>query len=492
MSDEIKEFSRDEVSSTIFHGAPSQVAPAQQSAAAFTPVPPAVPVPPSNLARPSKGKASVAIPDPTQLVEKVSKASKALKEDAPPPEPPSAIGGLVDQILNNWKPIAATAATTYAVTKAAPIISRGIGSAYNKVMTKRSEGVPESKKIDPVFATEQEMAQAANAPKQVNPAPIQQTNLTPEEVKARADQLKASQAPTPGAPIVPPQFYPAAAMGGSGVMPPAPPYMPQQGPTPTPMTPEQLADSFAGRTPQTPAPTATPGPNSPVTGAVNNAVKEMITQVDQPNMRPTYQRNKENPIGPQAYNWVAGQQGPKAPEVWQNIVGEKNVPYSEFMERYKPIYEGAYGGGYGDPDPFNQPAKNSSYRKPSMIPPQIKGAASPAALGATAAAAVIPALGVAGIQAYKGNKEAVDRELKDAWSSLKSVVTMPYDVTKAAAKGDFGPLKDVLMSVNPATLLLNEANKNDEKIIQKMIADERQAAKVGAGRGIAPPSAYQR
>jgi len=44
MSDEIKEFSRDEVSSTIFHGAPSQVAPAQQSAAAFTPVPPAVPV----------------------------------------------------------------------------------------------------------------------------------------------------------------------------------------------------------------------------------------------------------------------------------------------------------------------------------------------------------------------------------------------------------------------------------------------------------------
>lgn len=467
MSDEIKEFSRDEVSSTIFHGAPSQVAPAQQSAAAFTPVPPAVPVPPSSLARPSKGKASVAIPDPTQLVEKVSKASKALKEDAPPPEPPSAIGGLVDQILNNWKPIAATAATTYAVTKASPIISRGIGSAYNKVMTKRSEGVPESKRIDPVFATEQEMAQAANAPKQVNPAPIQQTNLTPEEVKARADQLKAAQTPTPGAPSVPPQFGPAGA--GAGV-PPAPPYMPQQAP----------------------APTATPGPNSPVTGAVNNAVKEMITEVDQPNMRPTYQRNKENPIGPQAYNWVAGQQGPKAPEVWQNIVGEKNVPYSEFMERYKPIYEGAYGGGYGDPDPFNQPAKNSSYRKPSMIPPQIKGAASPAAIGATAAASVIPALGVAGIQAYKGNKEAVDRELKDAWSSLKSVVTMPYDVTKAAAKGDFGPLKDVLMSVNPATLLLNEANKNDEKIIQKMIADERQAAKVGAGRGIAPPSAYQR
>jgi hypothetical protein len=127
-----------------------------------------------------------------------------------------------------------------------------------------------------------------------------------------------------------------------------------------------------------------------------------------------------------------------------------------------------------------------------MIPSQIKGAASPAAMGASAIAGVVPALAVAGIEGYKGNKEAVDRELKSAWDSLKSVVTWPYDVTKAATKGDFGPLKDVLMSVNPATLLLNEINKNDKKAIQKMIQDERQAAKVGAGRGIAPPSAYMR
>jgi hypothetical protein len=92
------------------------------------------------------------------------------------------------------------------------------------------------------------------------------------------------------------------------------------------------------------------------------------------------------------------------------------------------------------------------------------------------------------VQAYKGNKHAVNAELKDAWNSMKSLVTMPVDVAKAAGKGDFGPFKDMLMSMNPGTLLMNEMNKRDEAAIQRMI----QAEKVGAGRGIAPPSAYFR
>jgi hypothetical protein len=479
MADEIKEFSRDEVFGTIFPGAPSPVTPTQQSAAAFTPAvssAPVAPVTPPNLAMPSKSRAPVGMPDPTKLVETVSKANKALQEETAPPAPPSAIGGLVDQVISNWKPIAATAAATYAVTKAAPIISRGIGAAYNKATQKSPQQILEQTRIDPIFATEQEMTQAREASQKPGPT------LTPlENLQQRATDLRA--AVQAGNPAVPPQFGPA---GAGANVPPSPPYMPSQ----TPGMPPTVAEMDAAF--KAPAPMPTPGPSSPVTGVVNNAVKDMITEVDAPNMRPTYQRNKENPIGPQAYNWVAGQQGPKAPEVWQNIVGDKNVPYSEFMERYKPVYEGAYGGGYGDPDAFNQPAKNSSYRKPSLIPSQIKGAASPAAMGASAITAVIPALAIAGVEGYKGNKEAVDRELKSAWDSLKSVVTWPYDVTKAAAKGDFGPLKDVLMSVNPATLLLNEANKNDKKAIQKMIQDERQAAQVGAGRGIAPPSAYPR
>ena len=471
MADEIKEFSRDEVFGTIFPGAPSPVTSAQQSAASFTPAvssAPVAPVAPPELAMPSKSRAPVGMPDPTKLVETVSKASKALQETTAPPEPPSAIGGLVDQVISNWKPIAATAAATYAVTKAAPIISRGIASAYNKAgaaYDKATQKGPqqtfEQTRIEPIFATEQEMNQAREASQKPGPT------LTPlENLQQRANDLRA--AVQAGNPAVPPQFGPAGA--GVGV-PPAPPYMPPQATPPAPGIGQTLATG----------------------GDVKQAIQQNIAQeIDKPEMRPTYQKSKENPIGPQAYNWVAGQQGPKAPEVWQNIVGEKNVPYSEFMERYKPVYEGAYGGGYGDPDPFNQPAKNASYRRPSMIPSQIKGAASPAAMGASAIAGVVPALAVAGIEGYKGNKEAVDRELKSAWDSLKSVVTWPYDVTKAATKGDFGPLKDVLMSVNPATLLLNEINKNDKKAIQKMIQDERQAAKVGAGRGIAPPSAYMR
>jgi len=122
------------------------------------------------------------------------------------------------------------------------------------------------------------------------------------------------------------------------------------------------------------------------------------------------------------------------------------------------------------------------------VPLSQQGRASLGGMAATMGAAAIPALAAAGYHAYQGNKEKVNAELKDAWNSMKSVVTMPVDVAKAAGKGDFGPFKDLLMSINPGTLLMNEANKRDESAIQRMI----QAEKVGAGRGIAPFSAYQR
>lgn len=122
------------------------------------------------------------------------------------------------------------------------------------------------------------------------------------------------------------------------------------------------------------------------------------------------------------------------------------------------------------------------------VPLSQQGKASIGALAATAGATAIPALAAAGYHAYKDNKEAVNAELKDAWHSMKSLVTMPIDVAKAAGKGDFGPFKDMLMSMNPGTLLMNEMNKRDESAIQRMI----QAEKVGTGRGIAPPSAYFR
>ena len=112
----------------------------------------------------------------------------------------------------------------------------------------------------------------------VSPTPLQQNNLTPQEVQARADRLKAAQ---PVAPVAP-AAQPVAAAPSA-----APAYTP-----PTPMTPEQLADSFAGRTPQAPvatpfsaapagaaAPTPSAQPGSPATSVVVDTVKELMDEV---------------------------------------------------------------------------------------------------------------------------------------------------------------------------------------------------------------------
>jgi hypothetical protein len=113
----------------------------------------------------------------------------------------------------------------------------------------------------------------------------------------------------------------------------------------------------------------------------------------------------------------------------------------------------------------------------------LKGGGTPAFLTTTALLSALPSLGIAAYQKYKGNEAAVNASLQDAKETLKSLTTMPYDVSKAALKGDFGPLKDMMMSLNPASLLFNEMSKHDEQIIKNMIQKE----KVGAGRGLVSP-----
>ena len=109
------------------------------------------------------------------------------------------------------------------------------------------------------------------------------------------------------------------------------------------------------------------------------------------------------------------------------------------------------------------------------------------ALTTTAALTALPALGEAAYNKYKGNEAAVTASLQDAKNALKSLATMPYDVSKAALQGNLGPFKDLMMSMNPGSLLFNEMDKHDEAILKNMIQKE----KVGAGRGlqgVAPPT----
>jgi hypothetical protein len=464
MADEIKEFSRDEVSGTIFQGAPSQVAPAQQPAAAFTPA--AGPVAPPSLGMPSKGKASVAIPDPTQLVETVSQANKKLKEETEPPQPPSAIGGLVDQVTSNWKPIAATAAATYAVTKAAPIISRGIGSAYNKVMTKRSEGVPEAKRIDPIFATEQEMIQAANVPQQVNPAPIQQTNLTPEDLQARAAQLKALEPPIA---------------------------------TPISAAPVDAA---------APLPSAQPG--SAVTDVVVNEVKELMHQEDIP-----------KPVAP-PQDLVTGTGKPafagQGPEAALNKKGEPKL---------KPEYPGMEAVPRGMA--FVPNAQYIDTLRQNIGLPEYLKAYTERAFPLTNELAIQESKDINKLLGRATRAEAkaaglAPAEITPGITKKTSAGTKPVrvagtvgalmaisDLAKADTPGQRGMAgANLLEAILPPGFMMSGAGEGSGNVpsmeaamllgspyaqspqAKKLRQEQEYIRKVGAGRGIAPPSAYQR
>jgi len=480
MADGIKEFSRDEVAGTLFYGSPTQssMAPAQQIAA------PAAPVAPPPLVMPSKGRPSASMPDPTQLVETISKANKALKEETAPPEPPSAIGGLVDQITSNWKPIAATAAATYAATKAAPVIGNAIGSAYTRYKN-RNVGAPiETTRIDPVFATPDEMRQAEILTQK--PAPT----MTPlESLSKRADDLRAAvQGKTPA---VPPQF----------------------GPNPV---------SPAGGIP--PAPVPTYGPKSPITTKVTDTVSDLIDDVDK----------AASGNGPRVESFARDANGNI---MWPEKMSPAGRAGAEaFMKQYpnhaaelaKEGRFGILGAGSGDNNLFN--AYGADLRKRLLdelnsgqfvgeygnykenIAPAIRALSPETGLGKELAdmrindpkSANRGGLGVSG--AVMPDKMTVgataSKALKAGGKAFLGVAIA--NAANAANKGDYvGAAKIMGPALDPTGML--EAAINPEStarslssvspmlgILSQLFGSQVSTDKIGGGRGVTPASAYKR
>ena len=501
MSNEIKEFSRDEASSFIFNAGPSQgsMVPAQQAATQSAPV---APVAPPSLTMPSKGRPAAAIPDPTELIKVVSKADKNLKEEAPPPEPPSAISGLVNQITDNWKPIAITAAATYAATKAIPVIGEAVKSAYSQ-MKNRNVGAPvESTRIDPVFADANEMLQAEAASQKPGPT------LNPlENLQQRANDLRA--AVQGNAPIVPPQFSPAGIPAGD--IPPAPPYLPS--------TP------FSAAPPDAPAPESSAGPNSSTTSIVNNTVKEMIDEVDKNPPQGIYR----DPAGNLVYPKEMSPGARAGAEAFAQQYPEQAAAL-EAEKRFAIL-----GAGAADNNLFNaygaelrkeilkevnqgQPAGVSS-NYTERINPAIKAISPESVLGKQLQdlranepkSAVRGRLGtpaaVTPTGLVQGSKIA--EALKNAGKI--SLVMAMTDAANAATQGDYtgaakiaGPALDptgiLEAAINPQSTARNITNVSPifgffSQLIANQ-ADERAKQayieKVGGGRGLTPASAYRR
>jgi hypothetical protein len=202
-------------------------------------------------------------------------------------------------------------------------------------------------------------------------------------------------------------------------------------------------------------------------------------------MKPNYNKTKKAPIGPGAYNWLAGQEGPKAPEVWKNLVGEKNMPYNEFMEKVKPVYEG-YIGSYGEPDPFKQVAKPGEYKRPSMVPENIRGSSNLKGLAGLA--------GTAGLL-MAGTTPESKAAMARASEAIKDIGISPEAILRG--KGDeLGRMGNAYVSAgNPNYLRELQYQIGIEKDPQRKDVLLREFQKIGgsgAGRGIAPPSAYMR
>ena len=327
------------------------------------------------------------------------------------------------------------------------------------------------------------------------PAPV----LSPEEV--RQQRLKAAAAAAQGemTPVIPGAVAPAATpVVEPTVVTEITPVVETAIAKDVTSTPVEKAQALVHTPEIPPAETtkATPVKGAAVPraerGSLAGAAMNPTPVAGQPGLREQYNIPKginpatgEKFMGPGGFNYLTGQVGPeRAAQAWEEQYGKRNVPAKQVIAdyaatRYPPTAVTAEGKSGG------------AFEKPKYIPEYIKGAVTPGALATTAILSALPALGVAAVQKYKGNKTAVDASVKEAQDSLQSLVTMPYDVSKAALKGDFGPLKDLMLSINPGSLLFNEMNKHDEEIIKKMIQKE----KVGAGRGmqgVPPPSAYNR
>jgi hypothetical protein len=142
--DKTPEFSREEAQGLLFHGAPqpSVVEPAVQRASNI-PVPP-----PVSIKSVEKGTPVAKAPNALSLVKTVSEANKELQQSVEAPKPPSAFGGLIDDLTANWKPL---------TIGAGAVIT---GMAAKRYLGRKDSTQPTTPtvKVEPTFATPEETA----------------------------------------------------------------------------------------------------------------------------------------------------------------------------------------------------------------------------------------------------------------------------------------------------------------------------------------------
>ena len=337
----------------------------------------------------------------TPLLDKVENVTNSKAGETP----------LIDAVTENPKTAAAIAlAASYGVTKATQAV---IGAAKSLIAPK-----------NPELDRAKTVAQAAFDVEQTNPKTLEEAQQRvheklnpPNEAVANAQQkqLAARQALAP--------------MSGQPVAPAMTPNAPIENPNPVDALRQQnakIANSIKGNAGVSVQPTAQVAPEGVPLSAEERLIAEKLGMAEKPapiksamplgvapeGMRPNPIKNKvgNEVIGRGGYNWVAGQEGPKTPEVWKNIIGEKNVTAAEAMEKYRQWKLSTMAGG--EPgimiDPLEAKIHGASgggaYPRPKYVPKYIQGGITPKMAGGVALGASALAAAPYVIDAYKKGK----------------------------------------------------------------------------------------
>jgi len=343
-----------------------------------------------------------------------------------------------------------------------------------------------------------------------SPTPLQQTNLTPQEVQNRADRLKAAQPVAPVAPTAAPvDMAPPVASPMAPVAPDAP-----------------VATPFSAAPAGAPAPTPSAQPGSPATSVVVDTVKELMDEAPaQPPVAAQPRAAAPQPVAPPK-ELLTGTGKPafagQGPEAALNKKGEPKfkteyasvdavprgyafVPGAQYIDTPRQnIGQAEYTKAYIN-SPF--PLTNELAIEQSKEINKMLGRATRAEM---IAAGLPPAEITPGIT----KKTSAGTKPVKVAGTLGALIAIP-DLAKAETPGQRAMAgANLLEAILPPGFMMSGAGEGstlspeqlryqqNAMLLGSPYAQSPQAVKlrqeqeyirkVGAGRGIAPPSAYQR
>lgn len=346
----------------------------------------------------------------------------------------------------------------------------------------------------------------------VSPTPLQQTSLTPQEVQTRADVLKAAQ---PVAPTAPPAPQAAAPQAPQAPQAPAP-QAPQAGPV-APTAAPPIATPLSAAPVDAPAPLPSAKPNSPVTSIVADTLKELmqepvvgmapkpvappqdlvtgtgkpafagmgpeaaLNKKGEPKFKPDYASVADVPSG---YAFVPGAQYIDTPR--------QNIGQAEYTKAYTarpfPISNELAIQESSDINRLLGRATRAEAKAAGLPPAEITPGITKKTSAGTKPVRVAGTVGALMAISDLAKADTGDQRAMAATNLLEAILPPGFMMGNA---GEGSTLTPQQRQYQQNAMLLGSPYAQSAQAT-KLRQEQEYIRKIGAGRGIAPPSAYQR